>query len=78
MDSRALKVERILIFDDMDAEEGLQVVRLRDRILLFQEVTQLGNELCVAGRNCKVVHVNAEVDALAVIIDLKEQTGIVC
>ena len=72
------KVEALLIFDDMDAEERLQVVRLRDRILLFQEVTQLGNELRVTGRYCEIVHVNAEVDALAVIVDLEEQTGIVC
>ena len=67
-----------MILDDVDAEKRLQIVRLRDRVFLFQKVTQLRNELRVTGSYCKVIHVDAEVNALSVVVDFEEQTGIMC
>ena len=66
-----------MVLDNVDAEERLQVVCFRYGVLLFEEVAQFGNELCVTGRDCKIVDVDTEVDTPAITVDLEKETGIV-
>ena len=56
------EVQVAIFFYDMDAEEGLEVVRLGENVLGLQRCAELVDEVLVGGGDGKVVDVNAEED----------------
>ena len=67
-----------MIFDNVGPEKRLQIVRFRDLMLFSPKVAQFSDLLRVTGSYCKIVHMDAEVDAFAVAVDLEKLTGITC
>jgi len=61
----------------MNTEERFQIVRLCDGVLLLQRVAEFGDEFGVTGRNSKIVHMNAEVNALPIRQQTKEEAVVV-
>ena len=71
------QVKVVVLLDDVNAEEGFEVVGFSDCVLFFEDVAEFGDQIAVAGRDGEVVDVDTEVDALAVGVDFEEETRIV-
>jgi len=65
------------VSDDMNAEEGFEIVRLGYLVGIgAKEVAQFGDEGWCSGRDGEVVDVDAEEDLLAVGVLFVEETGV--
>lgn len=64
--------------DDVDAEEGFEIVGFRYGLFLFENMSEIGDECLMTGCDGKVIDTFAEIYASDVRAESKEKAWIVC
>ena len=72
------KVQTIVVLNDVDAEEGFEIVGLSDCVFFLESRTEVFNERWVGCCNCEVVYVDAEIFLAAIGIKAIEEAGVMC
>jgi hypothetical protein len=67
------QIKVIVLLNDVDAEEGFEIVGLGDCVVFLESVAKFCDQIVVAGRDGEIIDMDAEVDALTVWFDFEEE-----